>query len=112
MGAPGMERLPATKGSLSKRQSGGDDRPATRSRSRRSPHRMGRLVYAVGLEVGCVSAGIQAQSGTESNLLNRQPLVRRVCDDHGKARRGYREDKEKPAARPLVADYQCRGGVG
>ena len=81
--AAGMEQLSAAEGSFSQRQSGGDDRPAARPGSRRSPHVVGGPVVASRLAVGRGSDRIQAQSRTESHLPNCEPLVRRVCDDHG-----------------------------
>ena len=55
---------------------------------------------------------IQAQPRTGSRLPNCQPLVRRVCDDHGATRRGDDQDEKGSGSRSVVAHYQRRSRMG
>ena len=48
----------------------------------------------------------------QSHLPDCQPLVRRISDDHGKTRRSYGQDEERPGARSVIAHYQRRGRMG
>ena len=77
-----------------KGQVGGEGRPAARPGSRRSPHGFCGPVVASRLGVGEVSGGIQTKPRTWAHLRNCQPLVRRVCNDHGATCGSYDQDED------------------
>ncbi len=55
---------------------------------------------------------IQTQPRTEPHLSHRQPLVRRVHDDHGPTRRSHGQDEEEPGPGSPVAHHQRRSRMG
>ena len=78
----------------------------------RSPHLYGGPAVASRLAMGRGSDRIQAQSRTRSYLPNCEPLVRRICDDHGTAHEAIARMKNRPGTRSVVAHYQRRSRLG